>query len=87
VFHEPLDGRLDQPDAAVVAVQAHVAGQLEHRVELRAVVVGQHDLDRVPLVEHDLGPVVADAERDRLAVVAVGRVAEQAGPARTPAYA
>jgi hypothetical protein len=44
MLDEPLDGRFDQPDAAVVAVQAHVAGELVHRIESRAVIVGQHDL-------------------------------------------
>ena len=79
VLDEPLDRRLDQPDAAVVAVQSNVAREVVDRVEPRAVIVGQHDLDRVPLVERDLRPVVANAERQRLAVIAVGRIAEQAG--------
>ena len=79
VLHEPLDRRLDQADAAVVAVQADIACQVVHRVEAGAVVVGEHDLDGVPLVQHHLRPEIADADRNRLAVIAVGWIAEQAG--------
>src|SRR5262249_20326378 len=69
-----------EPDAAVVAVQVYVPHQVLHRAEAVLVLVGPDDLEVLPLVEDDLGPEVAHDQRDGLAVVAVGRVADQAGP-------
>jgi len=79
VLDEPLDRRLDQPDPAVVAVQLHVVGQLPDRAEAALVFLAPDDLHLVPLVERHLGLEVRHDDRDRLAVVAVRRVADQAG--------
>jgi hypothetical protein len=44
MLDEALDRRLDQPDPAVIAVEANVADELVDGIELRAVVVGEDDL-------------------------------------------
>src|SRR5205807_9304583 len=80
VLDEFPDGGFQQPHAAVVAVQLDVAGEGLDRLEAHPVLAGRHDFDVLPLVEDDLGAEVAHAERDGLAVVAVGRVADQPGP-------
>ena len=71
--------RLDQPHAAVVAVQLLVAEELVDAVELRQVAVGRDDLEVRALPQVHGRREVADDERDRLAEVPVGRVADEAG--------
>src|SRR5207253_11480491 len=72
---ELLDGRLDQAQPAVVAVQLDVTDEVLDRAETTVVLLGPDQLDVLPLVEDDLGTEVAHAQRYGLAVVAVGRVA------------
>ena len=79
VLGELLDGGLDERDAAEVAVHLHVVDQVVDRAEAVLVLVGPDQLQVLPLVEDGLGEEVADDERDGLAVVAVGGVADQPG--------
>jgi hypothetical protein len=45
-----------------------------NRTEVALFLAAAEDLDFVPLVENDLGGEIANDERDRLSVVAVGRL-------------
>src|SRR5207249_14458 len=74
-----LDGRLDQPHAAIVAVQLHVADQLVDRAKPALILIGPNQLHILPFVEHDFRAEIADDEGERLAVIAIGRVADEAG--------
>ena len=80
VVDESLDGGLDQPDAAVIPVQRHVERQILDAAKPGAIFLGQHDLDGVPLVEHDFRREVANDEREGPAAIAVGGIADQRRP-------
>ena len=79
VVVEALDGGLDEADAAVVAEVADVLGEALDAVEGRAVADAGLDDEFGRLEERRLGAEVREREGDRLAVVAVGGVADQRG--------
>jgi hypothetical protein len=74
-----LDGGLDQPHAAVIAVALDVLEQVRHVLELQPVAGLRQDADARRLVERDARAEVPHHERQRLAVIAVGRVADEGG--------
>ena len=80
VLDELLDRRLHQPDPAVVAVQTDVVDQVVHRVEAALILLAEDQLQPVPFVKRHPGVKVADRKGQRLAVVPVRRIADQAGP-------
>ena len=80
VLDELLDGGLDQANAPVVAVQLDVADQILDRLEPALILLAGDHLDLIPLVERHLRVKISDDQRDRLAVIAVGRVADQPCP-------
>ena len=80
IFDELLDRRFDETCSAIIAVQPDVTTQLGDIAELAAILTTQHDLQLVPFVEDDFGPVVSDAQRNGLAVVSIGWIAGQTRP-------
>ncbi len=79
IVGELLDRSFDQTQAAVVAVQADVVDQFLERVEAALIILAGNQFHLVPLVERHLGRKVAHDRRQRLAVVTVGRIADQTG--------
>jgi len=85
ILGEFFHRRLDQPDAAVVAVQLHVADEFVDRPKRVPALLAEDQFDVVPFVENDLGVIVLDDDGDGPAVVAVGRVANQSGSSKRTA--
>ena len=79
VLNKAFDGGFDQPNAAVVAVEFYILRQVVDGTEPRAVILGEHDVHGIPLIQHSLRPEVAHNQRDRLAVITVGRITEESG--------
>ena len=79
VIVEALDRGLDQPRAAIVAVQALVLEEGAHAVEAGQVAVGRHDLEVRAFPKLHRRAEVADDEGDGLSEVPVRRVADQPG--------
>ena len=80
ILGKTLHRRLHQPQAAVIAVQADLADQLVQRAVAAFILPAGHQLQAVGFRQRRLGPEVPHDDRQRLAEIAVRRVADQAGP-------
>ena len=76
---EALDRGLEQAQPTVVAELPDILGERRDPLKGRVVALGRQDLQIWRLVEHHLRFEILHDERDRLAVVAVGRIADQPG--------
>ena len=74
-----LYASLEQTDATVVAELRDAAREIGHVLVSVVVEYGRQDLEIGRFVQRDLGAVVAEYERDRLAEIPVGRVADERG--------
>ena len=81
VVAKGLDRRLDQPDAAVVAVALHVLDERGAALELQVIPLTRNDDQVGRLVTGHLGGEVAQDDSNRLAEKPIGRVADEPGPA------
>jgi len=76
---EFLDGGLDEADAPVIAVLADVFQKIIHAEKLQPVAVAARNAKARGLVQRHLGAKIPHDKRNGLAVIAVARIADQAG--------
>ena len=77
VFEEELRHGLQHADATVVAKEAQIVDQLFRRIEHRIVHLAWHEAHPGGLRERQVDTVVREGEGQRLAEIAVRRIAEQ----------
>ena len=76
---EGFHAGFEQADAAVVAELRDAAREVRHVLVGIVIQHGRQDLEVGRFIERDLGAVVAEHERDGLAEISVGRVADERG--------
>src|SRR5204862_18450 len=80
VVVEFFDRRLDQAQAAVIAVELLIAQEIGNAVKAREIAVRGDDFKMGAFPQPHGGGEVADNEGDGLAEVSVGRISNQPGP-------
>src|SRR5215468_4509586 len=79
MFRETFDRGLDQAKAAVITVEPLVTQEILQAVESAMILTRRDDLQLRPFVDHHIGAEIFDDQTDRLAVVTVGRIADEPG--------
>ena len=80
VFDELLDGRFYKSHSTIVAMKFDVFDEIVDGIKAVLVFPAGEYLQAVPFVKHCLGPEVTQGDGNGFAVVAIGRIAHQAGP-------
>ncbi len=79
VIAESLDGRLDQPHAAVIPVEADIPQKIIQRSKFGQIAVRRQNLQMRAFPEADSRLEISNDKRDRLPEIPIGRVPHQSG--------